>query len=526
MSFRQGLAAALLLGSTALPAWAADYYVAPLSSPQASAPDGTRDNPFGSLDSAFKSGKVKSGDRVILLSGEHGNFNPYMLGFDSPVTIMAETPKAARLAGAFINTGSGPFIIKDVSFWPDDPKTFSSQHVKPILMVRSDAKSVILESVEFRSSVDAENYMNWTSTDWTDRALVSATDIRAPGSKILNSKFVGLKYNVVVSGADALVEGNVVEGFSGDAYRILGDRNVLRKNIAFNNFKIDDHHNDGIQSWAPSNVDGSSVSGLRIEGNTFIEWRGDSSHPLRGKMQGIGLFDGYFDDLVIENNVIVSSMHHGISVYGARGAVIRNNTVVHSDGLAQSYPWIGIFSHKNGTPSKSVSIVNNLAMKFYLASGNDPGQIFDNAVVINQLNAFEAPLAYDFRPKASSGFLDVANVNYAPATDILGNTRPSGAGPDLGAYEVGASGGEAVEDPVPSPTGDTIAPLDPVTEGGTSSTTGSETTDPAPTTGTTSTTETSNSGTTATTDPITDTTTTTTTPGRTAGKWSRPLRKK
>lgn len=40
------------------------------------------------------------------------------------------------------------------------------------------------------------------------------------------------------------------------------------------------------------------------------------------------MFDGWYDDFVVENNLIITNTYHGIAFYGARNCKIVNNTVV------------------------------------------------------------------------------------------------------------------------------------------------------------------------------------------------------
>lgn len=48
---------------------------------------------------------------------------------------------------------------------------------------------------------------------------------------------------------------------------------------------------------------------------------------------------------------------------------------------------------------------------------------------------FENPSAFDYRPKATSGYIDTADATVAPPRDLLNQKRPGGAKPDRGAYE-------------------------------------------------------------------------------------------
>ncbi|MGL6211543.1 MAG: choice-of-anchor Q domain-containing protein, partial [Paracoccaceae bacterium] len=168
-----------------------------------------------------------------------------------------------------------------------------------------------------------------------------------------------------------------------------------------------------------------------------IEWNGKPDHPLRCSLQGIGLFDGFYDDLVISNNLVSVTAYHGIAVNGVRGAKIVNNTVVHALGHTKAEPWIAVSPHKNGTPSTDVLVANNVAMR-YMGSSNASNRVEfrSNSVIGTPGAVFESPSAFDYRPRAESGFIDTADKASAPPVDMLGKARPSGIAPDRGSYEI------------------------------------------------------------------------------------------
>lgn len=538
MSFRTGVFATLLFAAAALPAWAADYYVAPLGAAPVSNPDGSKSRPFGSIGAALSSGKIVGGDTILLMDGSHGGV-VIKSGFEQPVTIRSETPKGAHVESVHFDGTARNITLKDLRVWRKEGDG-------AWYLIRSwpDAKGIGVEDLDIRSRENATNYLNWDFTRWKTVADEGANgvDLRGHNNTVRNTTIVGVRYGIMV-GPGSVVENNVVEGFTADGLRGCTDT-VFRNNLIRNVISLsDDVHRDGMQCYRPS-----TTTNLRVIGNTIIDWaEPNRDHPMRGTLMGISLFDGFYDNIEIVNNVVATTHYNGIAVYGTRGARIVNNTVVNSAGEKVGNPWITVRSTKAGEPSQNVLVANNLAMKISGSSDAALGNLFtDNRVILDPAAVFEDLSQWNFRPKASSGFLDVANVAYAPLTDRLGNARPSGAGPDLGAYEVGASGGAVVEEPT---TGGTAPATDPVATDGTISDTTTEpilttdtsdgltpetpgtTTEPAPTTGTTSptdsgTTDTSSgTDTTTTTDTTTDTTTTTT-PGRSAGKWSKPLRKK
>ena len=60
-----------------------------------------------------------------------------------------------------------------------------------------------------------------------------------------------------------------------------------------------------------------------------------------------------------------------------------------------------------------------------------------------------------FKPTPASGspLVDVASTTFAPGNDYYGRARPAGAGPDIGAVEMGASGGGTAPTPPPPSSG-------------------------------------------------------------------------
>jgi parallel beta-helix repeat protein len=192
-----------------------------------------------------------------------------------------------------------------------------------------------------------------------------------------------------------------------------------------------------MQSWV---TNGSSVKDLTIEGNAIIEWSNPTKSRLRCQLQGIGFFDGFYDNLVIRNNVISVTAYHGISVYGARNAEVINNTVVNGKGSASTYPWIGVFKHKNGSPSKDVMVANNLAMGYHGKTNVTNRRTYTaNSTITYPAKVFTDVTKFNYLPKVGSGFIDNGATTVAPKVDIRSYKRPAGKGPDRGAYETGST---------------------------------------------------------------------------------------
>ncbi|KAG1649129.1 hypothetical protein GQR58_029279 [Nymphon striatum] len=199
---------------------------------------------------------------------------------------------------------------------------------------------------------------------------------------------------------------------------------------------------DGFQSWSPKNNGAdSTISNVVIEENQFWEWKGPEAPTLPCRLQGIGLFDGFYKDFRIRNNLVVVSHYHGISIYGAINSVIANNTVVRPQGQPGKSPWISVQTHKRGDPSKNTRVFNNVAMSYK----DIANALRANAVVRYPAQAFVAPAQGDFTPLPDGPLVDRA-VGPSPAPFWpLYQTHPAcGLDAEPGVSVLFAGGADAV----------------------------------------------------------------------------------
>jgi hypothetical protein len=247
----------------------------------------------------------------------------------------------------------------------------------------------------------------------------------------------GVYNGILMMGQDALMEENIIDGFAGDAMRALGDNSIVRRNKVQNCHQINASHTDGFQTWstAGGKVGAGTLHNLLIEDNKILESVGTRS-SFACKLQGLSMFDGMYDGFVIRNNLIVTTAYHGITMAGALNSKIVNNTVIHAQGLAGTFPWIRISNHKNGTSSNNVEVTNNLVTSNKVVT-NAPKAIVqsNNIVVTNAANEFNSLTNRDFTLRAGAKAIDAGLASKAPKVDIAGNPRPKGKAPDAGAYE-------------------------------------------------------------------------------------------
>ena len=384
--------------------------------------------PWNSVEMAIQSGMVKGGDTLLLMDGQHDRIDIEGRNFVPPITIESVTNQNAIVDTVFLRTASG-VTFRDLTIQSSGANPY------PLFHADFDTSIIAIENSKLQSTASISNVLSWTAADWLSRRRHGVW-LYGSNSRALNNTIDTVQSGIWSGGTNNQIIGNKITNLTGDALR-AGSATIVGNNYVANFFRVDDDHIDGFQSIG--SVD-KPVRGLRLRRNTIIEWTYPGDHPLRTSAQGIGMFDGFYDDFSIRNNVVAVSAYHGIAVYGGRNGIITNNTVVHPSVNSVNFPWIGVFNHKNGTPSTNVIVANNLAMSFSGASATNNVILMDNQVIIRPSDVFQNAAAFDYRPNLASGFIDTGNPLYTPKTDIDGILRPQGSGPDKGAYEIRAAG--------------------------------------------------------------------------------------
>jgi len=426
------LGSLFLLFAAAISAPAADYYLDPVNG-QSGNP-GTSAAPFGSLESVAASGRTFSpGDTLILRSGYHGS--PTIRGQNSgTVTIRPDTGARPTLKRLVLQNATR-WTIRGLEISPSFAPTFERLGMVSI----AGGSDNVLEDCRLFTIADASA---WTATDWDTKAC-NGVNVSGTRNIVRRNHLLNVNFGIDAGNTarECVIAHNVVENFSGDGLRGLGDYCVFEYNEVKNCYKVNTNHDDAFQSWSTgSSGPGTGVvRGVVVRGNRFVVYE-DSNQPMRGSLQGIGCFDGFFEDWVVENNVIITNAWHGIAFYGARNCRIVNNTVIDRDS-AGGVPWIKITAHKDGTASTGNLVRNNLTSDLRIDAGM--ATVDHNLESTDYARHFVNWSALDLRLAATSPAIDAGVGTTAPTVDILQSARPidgNGDGTaawDLGAYEFG-----------------------------------------------------------------------------------------
>lgn len=383
---------------------------------------------------------IKAGDTILLANGNHGKLEIFSAYNTSNITIKAmqgATPKLTHIR----LLGVSNWVLDGLTVSP----SFGTSDRRAIVDINSHAFhgpsfDVILQNSTI-FTVD-DNKVWKTKREWFDQVK---DGIESNGDNIVLQKNTlrNIRFGIAMSGQNAHVLENSVRNFSGDGIRGLGDHGKFENNYIANCYKVDTHlpedkrnHEDGFQSWSigkDGTIGAGERKGIIFRGNTILN-REDSNQRFAGPLQGLGCFDGFYTDWVVENNVIMVDHWHGITLLGAKNSRIINNTVLDINNKEPGPAWIMIGPHKNKQSGTNNIIRNNLAQKIEVRG---TGTIEDHNLLIADPSLFfvSSTWPWDLHLIAGAPAIDAGSSDLAPAVDREGNLRTSGAAIDIGAYE-------------------------------------------------------------------------------------------
>lgn len=417
-----------------------NYYIDPINGNMSN--DGSYEMPWSRLDSValYKINELSGGDTLFLRNGFHGDNVRLDKTPNKPIVVIAQNSEKPILLNFTINASN----------WVLDGLTFTRQgndgsgvpgqfYNGTYLTLSSVARNNVIQNCTFYSIDDASN---WTLQDWRSKVWNGIMDY-GKNNLIKNNHIFNIAFAIqLMQQCDSTaIEGNIINNFSGDGIRIAGadycriENNVIKNSVELDANPTDGNHEDGIQAWDFDD----GVNGLIIRGNFILNYD-NLDRPFRGLMQGIGFFDGFYNNCIIENNVIIVEHWHGISLYGAKDCRIINNTVLPNPGGSNQAgpPWIGIFAHKDGRNSTGNIVRNNLATKLSIENGS--AAVDHNVIDPAAMNFCRDYENFDFYPQPDitvngKSIIDTGSSDLAPSIDFYGISRPQGAGFDIGAYE-------------------------------------------------------------------------------------------
>jgi parallel beta-helix repeat protein len=412
----------------ALEVYATDYYCNPATGSMSNT--GTLVSPWSTLQAVMAAGKTFSaGDVIYLMNGNHG-FPVINKSNTASVTITRYTghnPIINRID--FI--GASRWVIDKVTIFTTaaPPEAPVLQHpVYPkynnTLVRITSTSSYITISNSVIYSID--NNATWTTAnDWNNKAWNGIYVNGGSHHVTINTCTIrNVNFAIEMAGTqNNMVQNSIIENFCGDGIR-PGSNSTIEYNTIRDVYQTNGNHYDLIQGFASSNI--------VIRGNLLTNATSNRSF-LDYSCQGIGLFDGYFENFVIENNLVIVHHYHGISLYGARNCRVVNNTVVKNPvGSSNMMPWIGVFAHKDGSSGTGNIMSNNLVCDIESTIGTTQS---NNIITTAYTSHFVNYTGFDMHLKTGSTAINAGTTANAPTIDRDKKQRVSPF--DVGCYEVG-----------------------------------------------------------------------------------------
>jgi len=300
---------------------------------------GTSDFPWRTLEEVLKnrfiktkdqtgtlinpSGIVHAGDTIILRSGYHGHVLIKNAYNDKNITIKAEEGAEARISELEIVSAKN-WVFSQLIISPE----FSDGKIRTNSIVSIGASGYfgktnnikILNSYIYSISEPEK----LSKQGWLAKAKIGIMMGKDAKKIIIRNNFVsGISFGITSLAPESIIEGNVVTNFSHDGLRATASNNLFKYNIIKNNYIIDDNHPDGIQGFAYNTVDLQNVS---FVGNIVLN-RDKTGITFPGPLQGMGFFDGPFNDFLFQENLVMSFTWHGFSLYDSVSSKIQDNIV-------------------------------------------------------------------------------------------------------------------------------------------------------------------------------------------------------
>jgi hypothetical protein len=449
------------------------YYVDPLKGAKEN--DGSRDHPWRTLEEVLDpaahlvathayardksgnftltpvntSGPVKPGDAIYLMSGDHGSPDLEQLVNDDFISVLA-APGQTPVVDSLSVRSSSHWLFRGIKFQGVRP---GAEKYKPLVGVLSHAWLGPSDNIVFSedSFSTADRTDDWTPEDWVRKPYATGLRSEARCTSIVDNHFFNLRDAIGISGDNSLIQHNSIEDFGNDGIDMMSSHLVIRGNKIGRgrHTPAEPLHPDAIQGWS---LNGATNRDVVIDSNSVINLN-DSKDNER---QGIDIFDGHWDGLVVSNNLVITNHWHGIALSGVNNTIVVNNTVIpaRDDRLS----WITIHDSKDKAPSGHVIVRNNIAAQFIIEGDDvtfdhniaeklisiggqksviprreigdhnsiDP-RIFQSFVDFDPKNS-----KFDLRPTRISPAVQAGSDDSAPALDIEGRRRASPV--DIGAY--------------------------------------------------------------------------------------------
>ena len=316
-----------LFSTLGIPAKAAGTY------PGCAVPSSSFVKEFTATPSTLNSilGVAAAGDVIYLDSSNYGAVSISNRKYSEFLTIEAGWGQTPVFSSLSVNSASH-LVFSGITINGD---SFRSQSPKGILVNLASSNNIVFESNTVESTSGA---FPWKSMGTVLNPSIAPSDgvsasqdycVALNNNKIQNV-FNGIGVGgdqVGTDGQNHMVADNTIDHFAGDGIDHSVTNVIIHGNVITNGLDLCDSkciHNDGIQGWNWEDKLGITNKNVVIYSN-YIQSPTVASLPFAVALQGIDIFDGFWEDVSITNNIVLTSSITGNSIAGVNWLDIINN---------------------------------------------------------------------------------------------------------------------------------------------------------------------------------------------------------
>ena len=365
---------------------------------------------------------AKPGTVITLAAGDYGALTLDNMGGDAgnPVTLRSADPKAPAQFSSMSLTGTRHLVLEGLRF------TYS--FTEGAHLVTRDFQVSGGQDITFRQNLfqgDMASGMSEPGNGFPTGVGLWLSGVA--GVTFEHNELRGFyKALAVRESTDVVVQNNDLHDIRMDGMTFAQVQRLRIEGNHIHDFMrvIDSgDHSDMIQFWTGGTTQASTD--IVIRGNILDSgtgWYTQSifiGNELRAGRPGFGLF---YQNVTIENNVIINAQSHGISAGQTNGLIIRNNTLVHNAASNGKRDLPALYVPRIEVPSESTDVLisHNAASAIKGFKSQSDWTVTDNLII--QDTAPGQPGYYDkvFVAARSGDPRVLANFAYLPGGPLAG----------------------------------------------------------------------------------------------------------
>lgn len=427
----------ILVSFSALALHAEHYYCDP-NVPIGAVEDGSQDAPWRSLNTLLATPSLlQGGDVIHLKAGAYGDIS---IEGNNATIISIEADESKVVFNSLSFGASAPtskWRVKGVNVVSN-----KSEEQRHLVYVSSSSSYIQLLNCTIESVNDSNP---WGYDEW-DSLSKDGMVVAGAKHKFLYNRIRNVRFGIINTSIGSYFLGNSINYFTRHGIQTVGDNNIYESNLIKNAVNLSQFS----QAAICFEGDVSIVKTNQVKSNVIYNYT-RYNRPFIGAMMGIVNFKMAMQQAIIENNVVVCDHWHGITLNNIAATVVRNNTVI-DPYLHTQYPddtregfqgpigpvRLWITNHPDDALAASV-VCNNLVSDIRIEGVE--GVIANNPILDSSYESFNETFEnweyLDFRLKEHSRYIQIGDVELAPAMDALGNLRKTDGMVNVGAYEHG-----------------------------------------------------------------------------------------